>query len=77
MPERFDDLRRVGEPVSEEIDFPFPSHTGEILPIPRPVGGHLPKVVTNHHRNVKSSFFQTIISNLRNLCFRKWRRLVG
>lgn len=66
-----EDLRGVGEPVSEVIDFPFPSHTGEILPIPRPVGGHLPKVVTDKHRNVEASIFRTILINLRNLCFGK------
>lgn len=48
MPQRNNNIGFSGKVISEEIDFPFPRNPGEIVsPIPRPVGGHIPKVVTD------------------------------
>ena len=48
MPETNNNIGFSSKAISEEINFPFPRHPGEIVsPIPRPVGGHIPKVVTD------------------------------
>lgn len=70
MPERNDDLRASGKLVSEEIDFSLICHPGEAPPcICRPK--HIRDSFGDNHRDVEPSFFQTILSDLRNLCFGK------